>query len=397
MQLGASRDRLADALIGVAAAAGLLVDHALSRPGDATTPWQVLIAVVTGLALAGRRRLPVTSFAVTVTLVLLGLPMLHATRAAVTTTMVAAATIAHQGPRKISVVVGLALVPCVGLGVVLSRTDDAGWATFVAYTVVVLAAVAAGDAWRWRQETTRARAAALQARQAADAQARYDANRLRLARDLHDSVGHALVAINTQAGVAAHLHSRDADPGLVDALREIKLASAVALDELRATVRALRTDVRGTTSGSPLAMEAGSALTAEGIEALSRPLRAQGLVVEIVGSPATAAIPAGVAEAGYRIVQESLTNVLRHASATRVRVELDHGPDAVGIVVHDDGLGRSTPVTPKAGHGLVGMTERAEALGGTLTAGPGAGGWLVRARLPAVPPAGVNPPAISVL
>jgi signal transduction histidine kinase len=209
-------------------------------------------------------------------------------------------------------------------------------------------------------------------RDRADRQA--TAERLRIARELHDSLAHALVAINVRSAVTAHL---GVSTEAADALTEIKNVSAQALTDLRATLDVLRE------RDTPAPRD-----PVHGLDAVPRLLdhaQAAGLDTRADMSLNGTLVPGLVDHAGYRIVQESLTNVMRHADASCARVRVTAGNGTLTIDVTDDGRGTAerAPAGPGAGHGLHGMAERAAALGGTLTAGPRPGrGWQVHAVLP---------------
>jgi signal transduction histidine kinase len=275
--------------------------------------------------------------------------------------IVALIDLAERGTRRRSAWIALAVLPCV-IASVLPFADDAGdLVNIVARNYAFcLLALAGGDILRARREEERQRAAA-----------RLGEERLRIAQEVHDVVAHAMVAINVQAGVAAHLLDRDPEQAR-SALREIKAASGEALTELRQTLGVLR-EPEGEAPLTPTH-------TLGDLDELAAGLRAAGVDVELrVGE--LPRIPAAVQAAGYRIVQEALTNVLRHARASCVRVDVD-APEghAVRIEVVDDGRGANGA---GPGNGTRGMRERAAALHGTLDAGPGeGGGWRVRARLP---------------
>jgi signal transduction histidine kinase len=200
-----------------------------------------------------------------------------------------------------------------------------------------------------------------------------DDERLRIAQEVHDVVGHGLAAINMQAEIALHLMHRK--PEQVEAaLTAISRTSKEGLDELRATLAAVR---RGP-DGADRAPVPGLAQ----LPALRDRLAYAGLpvTVSVVGAPAAGEPPVAVDLAAYRIVQEALTNVLRHGGATAAEVRVEHRPDAVVVEVTDTGLGG--PVGP-GGSGIAGMRERAAALGGRLEAGPRPeGGFRVYAVLP---------------
>jgi signal transduction histidine kinase len=186
-----------------------------------------------------------------------------------------------------------------------------------------------------------------------------------------------MVAINVQAGVGAHLLDRDPERTR-RALLDIKRVSGEALADLRATLGALR----GDDADVPVVPTQGWTE----LEELSAGLRSAGIEVELDVDPAAADVPSAVAATGFRIVQEALTNVVRHAPGAHVQVRVAREPEHVVVEVTDDGRGAvpvGAPAPDGTGHGLRGMRERALAVGGTLDAGPiGGGGWRVRATLP---------------
>ena len=190
--------------------------------------------------------------------------------------------------------------------------------------------------------------------------------RLRIAREVHDVVAHSLAMINVQAGVGAHVADRRPEEAK-QALLAIKEASRAALVDLRATLGVLR-------SGEDRA----PAPSLVRIEELLGSARGAGLSVEVSGDPGE--LPAPVDSTAYRIVQEALTNTVRHAvDAQNVTVRFARDDGSLTVEVRDDGR----PVQAEPGNGVRGMRERALALGGSLLAQPGDdGGFLVRAELP---------------
>jgi len=199
--------------------------------------------------------------------------------------------------------------------------------------------------------------------------------RLRIARELHDSLTHSISVIQVQAGVAVHL-ARKRGEDVSPALLAIQEAGADAVRELRSTLGVLRSEEDG--DGSGLGQ----------LEGLVARARAAGLPVTVTVTGAQRPLPADVDQAAYRIVQEALTNVSRHADHARTTVHLHYTPEALSIQVDDEGNG-SKPATRDGnrpsgpGLGLIGMRERVSALGGRLAAGPQEdGGFQVRAELP---------------
>ena len=192
--------------------------------------------------------------------------------------------------------------------------------------------------------------------------------RLRIARELHDSLTHSISVIQVQAGVAVHLANKRGED-VPPALLAIQEAGADAARELRATLQVLRSEDG---DGSGLCQ----------LESLVARSRAAGLPVTVTVTGAQRPLPPDVDQAAYRIVQEALTNVTRHAGHARATVRLHYAPGELAVQVDDDGSGSGSPA-PGPGLGLIGMRERVSVLGGRLHAGPrDEGGFLVRAELP---------------
>jgi signal transduction histidine kinase len=263
---------------------------------------------------------------------------------------------------------------------VMALFSDRGLLSYDALTRlgILLIALILGDAVRGRRAERAAaaeREAERERRARDDADRRLSDERLRIAQEVHDVVAHAMVAINVQAGVAAHvLHKR---PGQAEtALTEIKRVSGAALDDLRATLGVLRDE----SAAAPIHP---TRVLSE-VPELAAPLRAAGVRVDVDLDGPEERVPSPVGAAAYRIVQEALTNVLRHADASSAAVRVAIGARSVEIDVRNDSVGSGTASPPNgAGTGLRGMAERAEALGGRIEAGrlPD-GGWQVHAVLP---------------
>ena len=192
--------------------------------------------------------------------------------------------------------------------------------------------------------------------------------RLRIARELHDSLTHSISVIQVQAGVAVHL-ARKRGEDVPPALMAIEEAGADAVRELRATLGVLRSEDG---DGSGLSQ----------LDGLVARARAAGLPVTVTVTGQQRPLPPEADQAAYRIVQEALTNVTRHAGHACASVHLHYTPEALSIQVDDDGR-VPVPWPSGPGLGLVGMRERVSALGGRLHAGPkDGGGFQVRAELP---------------
>ncbi|MGW6954266.1 sensor histidine kinase [Streptomyces chartreusis] len=270
-------------------------------------------------------------------------------------------TLAAHGRLQASVAMAAVMVIGVGAGALIGTDDVTGTAVFM-LTGWLVAVVALG-AMRHNRAAYAEEQARLRATQ----------ERLRIARELHDVTGHTMSMIHVQASAALHrLHK---DPGqALDALTAIKQSSKEGLRELRATLGVLRqADEEVPTTPAPGLSRID--------DLVSKAARA-GLDVRIKQSGAHSVLPAAVDLAAYRIVQESLTNIVRHSGALHVVVRLHHSARELTLSIHDDGRGAAF-AGPVDGSGIAGMTERAQALGGTLSAGPGrAGGFVVEARLP---------------
>jgi signal transduction histidine kinase len=202
--------------------------------------------------------------------------------------------------------------------------------------------------------------------------------RIQMAREIHDVVGHSLAVVSMNAGVALHVLDKrpGTPPEVVENLQAIRDASTRALQDLRATLAPLR-------QGRQPELRPTGAIA--DLPTLVDAVRTGGLNVEYTVSGAPEVVPANIAATAYRVVQESLTNVIRHAEAAQARVRIDCGPKRIGILVEDDG--RGGPIDPdRIGQGVTGMMERVVTGGGEFSAGPRpGGGFAVKADLPYAP------------
>jgi signal transduction histidine kinase len=232
-----------------------------------------------------------------------------------------------------------------------------------------------GEAVRNRRawaEEVRARLRRAEQDRDREAERRVQQERLRIAREMHDVLAHTIAAINVQAGVAGDVID-DAPDKARASLQDIRHQSRDAIAELKATVGVLR-------EGGTAAPRAPAPGLAE-LDGLVEMAAGAGVQVEVSVAGAARPLPGTIDLAAYRIVQESLTNVVRHAHASAATVSVRYDPDAVVLEVKDNGSGETNGAS--GGHGLIGMRERATAVGGTLRVGtaPG-GGYLVQATLP---------------
>ncbi|MGX7678770.1 sensor histidine kinase [Jatrophihabitans sp. DSM 45814] len=249
------------------------------------------------------------------------------------------------------------------------RTDK-GWRRFYATGWLLSAGVGIGVFRMWQLHLQEVEQRAEEAERTRDEVARRRAveERLRIARELHDSLTHSISVITVQAGVEVHLaHKRGEE--IPPALLAIQEASTEASRELRATLGMLRADDD---------VEMGL----ERLPALVDRARSAGVptTLSITGKPCN--VPPAIGKAAFRIVQEALNNVGRHAGDASAVVALQYGTTALAVQVDDDGVG-SAAVQDSHGLGLIGMRERVAELGGTVRAEPrSGGGFTVRAELP---------------
>jgi signal transduction histidine kinase len=244
------------------------------------------------------------------------------------------------------------------------------WTQVVGVTTWVALVLVVGEVIRGRVERrAEARVASLEL-----SRRRASEERLRIAQELHDVLAHNISLINVQAGVGLHLMDTHPEQAR-EALGTIKHASKDALDELRAALELLRSG-----DSAPRAPTGGL----DQVDALIARVRSPDLDLRLDRHGDPVALPAGLDLAAFRIVQEALTNVVRHATgATYAAVRIDYDADALTVQIDDDGRGAPTVDGSSGGSGIAGMRERARVLAGVLEAGPRpGGGFRVRARFP---------------
>ncbi|MFF4427429.1 sensor histidine kinase [Streptomyces sp. NPDC001549] len=352
--------------VGVAAAllvTGLSEQH--SATGLALLGYALL--AVGGLALAAGRRAPVAVLVVT-GLCAVGYQAAGFDVAAVAFLFAVYAAM-RAGHRAITVVVSVAVLAVLPVAALASGLHDTGEAFAQARGALeiawLIAAGAAGEALRQAER----RADEAERTREETARRRADEERLRIARELHDSLTHQISVIKVQAEVAVHV-ARKRGEQVPEALLAIQQAGREATRELRATLEALRDDDMAPPRGL------------DHLPELVEGARSIGLDATLTIEGQRQAVPVTVGRTVYRIVQESLTNVSRHADARTASVRIDCRPDALAVRIDDDG--KATPDTaPVPGVGLLGMRERVTALGGRLRAEPRSeGGFTVQAELP---------------
>lgn len=374
-------DAVFAALIAVVTLAGSLgesnPDHGpgglpVGQHVPAAAPAAYLLLAAAAVALAWRRRQPVAVLGVTTGCVLVYTCLGYVNGAALVIPVLALYAVAAAAPTRRAV--GLALATMTALMGASAAFDPLGATSggFVLIPATVAAALFLG-LWVAARHAFARREAQQQARHAVDAE------RLRIARELHDVVAHTMATINVQAGVAAHVIDQQPDQA-TQALEAIKHASKEGLRELRGILNVLRqADEPDATTPAPRLAQLGALI--DGTTRAGLPT-----TLTVHGQPQ--ALSPTVDLAAYRIVQESLTNALRHAGPTSATVTLSYLEDHLTLEIVDRGEAPpGAEPSPGTGHGIPGMRERADAAGGTLVAGLRTdGGFGVRARLPVHPP-----------
>ncbi len=387
-------------VMGVQGTVALAANHAAARPLTDFGNLGYVLLVVGGLVVALRRRwpVPVAGIAALASLVYYGLNFPDGW--GWLGLFVALYSLAAYGDGRRSLAIAAAGITALATGWLLASADiepraAIGWVFFRIGASVMC--VALGESVRSRRVIAAdavERAELAERTREEQARARADAERLRIAREVHDTVAHAIAIINVQSGVTAHVLDKRPDHAR-QALQVIEQTSSRALGEMRAILGVLRSD------GDERMPRPGLGQ----LDELTAKARDAGLDVTLEAAPPATQLPSAVGSAAYRIVQESITNVIRHVGPTRVTVALYPGTDALEIRVTDeghraapdDGLARSHPLARQpaggeadrpagTGRGIPGMRERCQLLGGDLDARPTpAGGFEVTARLPLAP------------
>lgn len=379
---GAIELRRSDVLLAIAVALGSL-GLSVARPAfddaAASQPWwSYVFPVAAALALIFRRVGPVVALVAIVGIVVINLLVVADPGPIFLPILIGLYSVASHGDRRTSILVAAFAAVLVSAAALTIAPDGPSVLGFGGALLLTIIPILIGDAVRSRRaliaETDkRVRLAEESLKQ--DARQQVLDERVRIARELHDVVAHSIATINVQAGMAAHVI--DDEPAAArEALVEIKESSKSALAELRSMLGVLRGGDEDTT---PLTPSPGIADVSSLID------RYVGTIsYGQVGIPATEVDPV-VGLIIYRVVQESLTNVMKHAVDAAVEVRLEYLSDLLTIKIADSG-GQVMPLSTGTGLGLVGLTERVRAVGGSFSAAARFdGGFTVEAELPYVP------------
>ncbi|WP_406273327.1 histidine kinase [Nocardia sp. NBC_00881] len=365
-----SRGRIGDWAIALGLSAILLVAGLSTQHSPASLdPLGYTLLITSGLALAARRWAPVTVLTVT-GLCALGYQAVGFDVPAVAFlfAVYAAVRAGHRMTTAAASVTMLAALPLAALASLHNTGEAFAQARGALELAWLIAAGAAGEALRQAER----RAEEAEHTKEETARRRADEERLHIARELHDSLTHQISVIKVQSEAAVHVAGKRGEE-VPEALLAIREAGREAARELRATLEALRDDGKNPPQGLAHVPDLVARARTTGLDA----------TLTIEGHHQD--VPAAVDRTIYRIVQESLTNVARHAAAATASVRIDYRPDALVIRVDDDGKATSDTASVP-GVGLLGMRERVTALGGRLRAAPRSeGGFSVHAELPVDP------------
>jgi signal transduction histidine kinase len=358
-----------------------------------------VLLIASGAVLAVRHRWPVVVFAATALLSLTYYTLDFSDGPGWLGLFVALYTLTALGDGRRSLWTAAAGITVLSVGWLVAATDlepraAIGWVFFRIGASVMSAAL--GESVRSRRfiaAEALERAELAERTRDEEARARVDEERLRIAREVHDTVAHAIAIINVQAGVTAHVLDKRPERARAT-LEAIEHTSALALQEMRTILGVLRDADDGRVPHPGI----------EQIDDLTSQARDAGLDLRLETDALPLPVPSAVGNAVYRILQESITNVLRHVGPTRVNIALACHADTVEVRVTDEGRQDGTPAAPRrtappaggkanrlpvqpgAGKGILGMRERCQLLGGELHAEPvPGGGFEVRARLPLAP------------
>lgn len=348
---------LREALLVVAVAAVVALLTALGHDAPDDVPLLAVFSAGVSLPLLLRRALPLTAAGTSAVAGLAGMVLLHRWEGMLATMILFCTAIYHRPQRP---GLGLVLSTCwsVGTGVLVGGLAPA----LTSMLIMSVAPVATGYALRLHRNRV---SQAIRV-QRAEAERVLAEERAWLARNVHDSVGHHLTAIRLQAAAARRTRG---DTSATRALETISDLSLSALTEIRDLLRTL--------SEHPAALQPGTA----DLERLAGQLTSADRTITMRRSGRGGVLPPAVDHTAYRVVQEALTNVVRHSAATEVTVHLRQDDRGLRVEVLDNGA--TAPASQAEGQGIRGMRERVRLLDGTLSAGPVAtGGWRVRADLP---------------
>ena len=366
--------RIWDALLALGVVAGGVLAFALRqhRPDEPPAALGFALVVVAGTSLAWRRRAPLTVATIVSAAVATGALFGYWPEfVALLWIAVYSAAAYTERDRLIRVLLPVAVLTSVAISVGERWDRGLNWIEILTDLVVTFGVPVLLGRMTFNRRRRIVRDREFATREAVAAE------RAAIARELHDVVAHHMSVMVVQAGAARAVSGSD-PAATAEALRQIEASGRTGLTEMRRLLEVLKAE----DDGDDRAPQPGLARLGELLDAM----RASGLSVEAVVEGSPRPLSPGVDLSAYRIVQEALTNALRHAGGASARVVLRYEPDAVELEIADDGPGPAEDLEASGGHGLIGMRERIQLFGGELEAGPRPdGGFLVRARLPPEP------------
>jgi signal transduction histidine kinase len=350
-------------------------DPALTHSYGPVSPWQPFLALLAALALVARRRYPLTVFWV----VIFASQLYHVDPGYDPTFTFAACLIAAYSaimysPYRIPAIVSTLL----GAGLIVGRhvSDVPAIKPGLSILLIMVPIGLTANAINvWRQ-----RVRAMEEQREAATQLAVDQERSRIARELHDVVTHNVSVMVVQAGAARKIMDTAPEQAR-EAMLAVESGGRAAMAELRHVMGLLTMDSDGPDPAmtSDLAPQPGL----DQVAALAARIRDTGVPIELIVTGPPVALPTGAGLAAYRVVQEALTNTMKHAAGAGVRIAIDYTPDAVRVEVTDTGGTSTAPVGAGNGRGLIGLRERLAVYGGTLSAGRRpTGGYRVLAAIP---------------
>ncbi len=366
-----AQDYVISALVSVTAMVAFVLDPVHGLRGDLVG---FLLTLGVTVPLSWRRRWPVPTFLLAVAFIIPSATAGYATVSALYLLFGLASTARHTSRPTTWLVGTVAVVVTIGL-VIAADPDGFSAVRLIAAFAVGAAPAVVGDAFRVREQLLnqiRTHAARLDDLRDLEVRRAMAEERVLMARDIHDIVGHHLSAIALHSNAALHLHARD-PLAARNSVEQVSEAATAALGETRRMAAALR-------GGAP---EMVPSPTLQDLRGLVERVSASGVptTLTVVGAPR--ALPGVVETCGFRIVQEALTNVTKHARPARAELVVTYTDDHVELCVDDDGRDLFKSRRTVGGQGLTGMRERAALVGGRVEAGrKDGGGWRIRARLP---------------
>ena len=350
---------------------------------SAAHTFDLITDVLAALAVLCRRRFPRPTLAVLLPIAL-SILVLRADGPAPFYLALALYSVIAVSPRTTGLRVAAGVIVLCLIGTIVGGGDLEATSLTGLTALLLLAWVAAEYARasrryaRHQAEREAERAAAAEAMQADEIQRAIAGERVKIARDLHDIVAHAMSVIAVRSGVARMVIDSQPEQAR-EALSIIETTTRRTLQEMRLLVGMLRDD-------DERAAERGPVPGVEDLDRLVREVELAGVAVELAITGVPRSLPPAADLSAYRIIQEALTNVVRHAGPTRARVQLSYRPEGIGIDIRDEGPppasdGGQAVAHHGAGHGIIGMRERAAMFGGTLQAQPCEAGFQVRASL----------------